>query len=205
MRERDNRPSIGCAVLAAGAGTRFGRPGEKLVARARGKPLVQHAIDAACESRATHCSVILGAGAEAVLAAVDPRRASVYANDGWARGLSSSIAVATGAHAGDDALVLLLGDAPGVTCADVDALIDAWLRRRDRAAALRRGTIWGAPAIFPRSRFEALAGLRGDRGAKGSALLPAGRTTFVESTGASAFVDVDRRADLSRLSARKTM
>lgn len=194
--------SIACAVLAAGAGTRFGTPGAKLVARLRGRPLAQYAIDAASGSSATRCSLIVGAGAERVLAAVDVRRCAVYPNADWEKGISSSIRVAVEAHAADDALVLVLADAPLVVASDVDALIGAWLRRSDRPAALQGAGVWGSPAIFPRSAYHDLMRLRGDKGAKGS-VLRSGRVTLVDASEKKAFVDVDRRADLSRLSGRK--
>lgn len=195
--------AIGCAVLAAGAGSRFGAPGDKLVAMTAGKPLVQHAIDAASASHASCCSLIVGAAADRVLAAVDLRRLVVYANDRWASGIGSSIALATATHARDDAFVLMLADSPLVGVADIDALIAAWLDNQDRPAALRSGAVWGSPAIFPRSMYPALARLSGDRGAKGKALI-GDRVTLVDASAASAFADVDRRRDLTRLGGRRT-
>jgi len=195
--------SIGCAVLAAGAGSRFGAPGDKLVAMTAGKPLAQHAIDAASASRASCCSLIVGAAADRVLAAVDSRRLAVYANDRWPTGIGSSIALAAATHQKDDAFVLMLADSPFVGVADIDALIAAWLDKPDRPAALRSGAGWGSPAIFPRSMYSALARLSGDRGAKGS-VLRGGRVTLVEASVRSAFADVDSRGDLTRLSARRT-
>src|SRR5215467_11665967 len=196
MRERAKPAlSIGCSVLAAGAGTRFGAPGEKLVAMIAGKRLAQHAIDAAAASRASRCSLIVGAAADRVLALVDPRRLAVYTNDRWSSGIASSIALAAMTHAQDDAVVLTLADAQHIVTADIDALIDAWLKRPERPAALRSGAVWGSPAIFPRSMYSALTMLRGDRGAKGI-VLRAGRVTLVDATSRAAFADVDRRRDV---------
>ncbi|HYK54048.1 MAG TPA: NTP transferase domain-containing protein [Candidatus Eremiobacteraceae bacterium] len=204
MRDRAKAAlSIGCSVLAAGAGARFGTPGEKLVAMTMGKRLAQHAIDAAAASSASRCSLIVGAGAERVLAVVDARRLAVYTNDRWETGIASSIALAALTHAQDDAFVLLLADAPRVTTVDIDALIAAWLKRPDHPAALRSGAVWGSPAIFPRSTYAALARLRGDRGAKG-AVLRDGRVTLVNASTRAALADVDRRRDISRLNARRT-
>lgn len=202
MRERAQF-AIGCAVLAAGAGSRFGSPGEKLVAPVRGRPLAQHAIDAAAASCASRCSLVVGAGAARLLTAVDVRRLAVYENDDWPSGLASSIRVAVVAHEADDAVVLLLADAPFVGAADIDALVAAWSRRPHRPAALRSGAVWGSPAIFPRSAYGELRRLHGDKGAKGS-VLRRGGVTLVSAAAPSAFADVDRRADLSRLRGRRT-
>ncbi|HET9342773.1 MAG TPA: nucleotidyltransferase family protein [Candidatus Eremiobacteraceae bacterium] len=204
MRDRRGAVrAIGCAVLAAGAGSRFGAPGEKLVAMTAGKPLAQHAIDAAAASRASCCSLIVGAAVDRVLAAVDPRRLAVYSNDRWATGIGSSIALAAATHAHEDAFVLMLADAPLINVTDIDALIAAWLDNQDRPAALRSGSVWGSPAIFPRSMYAKLARLSGDRGAKGT-VLNRDRVTLVDASTPSAFADVDRRRDLTRLSASRT-
>lgn len=193
--------AIGCAVLAAGAGTRFGSATSKLVAQLAEKPLVQCAIDAACGSAATRCSLILGADAQTVLDCVDARRAAVYYNEAWHRGLSSTIRAALEAHAADDACILMLGDAPHVGARDLDALIDAWLDSKSGIIALRRGKVWGAPILFPRSDFTALRKLTGDKGAKGYAQAHLKRVTFVDAASPLAFADIDLKSDLKRLNA----
>jgi molybdenum cofactor cytidylyltransferase len=204
MRDRSKTFSIGCSVLAAGAGTRFGAPGEKLVAMTSGKRVAQHAIDAAAGSTASCCSLIVGAGADRLLSVIDVRRLAVYSNDRWESGIASSIALAALMHAQDDALVIALADTPLVGSADIDALVAAWSKRRDRPAALRSGRVWGSPAIFPRAMYPALARLKGDRGAKGG-VLRTGGVTLVDASTRAPFADIDQRSDLIRLSAaRKT-
>ena len=193
--------AIGCAVLAAGSGTRFGAPGSKLVARLRDRPLVQYAIDAACGSAATRCSLILGADAQTVLDGVDARRAAVYYNEAWQCGLSSTIRAALEAHAADDACILMLGDAPHVGARDLNALIDAWLHGKSGIIALRRSKVWGAPILFPRGDFIALRKLTGDKGAKGYAQAHLKRVAFVDAASPLAFADIDRQTDLKRLNA----
>ena len=193
--------AIGCAVLAAGAGMRFGTAGSKLVAPLRGRPLVQYAIDAACGSSATRCSLILGAEARRVLDVVDARRAAIYYNEAWRSGLSSTVRTALHLHAKDDACILMLGDAPHVGAGELDTLIDAWLAHKRSIIALRSGDVWGAPILFPRADYAALRGLAGDKGAKGYALAHLKRVTFVDASSALAFADVDRQNDLKRLNA----
>ena len=193
--------AIGCAVLAAGPGTRFGAAGSKLVAPLRDRPLVQFAIDAACGSAATRCSLIIGADAQTVLDTVDARRAAVYYNEAWQRGLSSTIRAALDAHAADNACILMLADTPHVGARDLNALIDAWLDDMSGIIALRRGKVWGAPMLFPRRDFAAVRKLTGDKGAKGYARAHIERVTFVDATSPLAFADVDLRSDLKRLSA----
>ena len=60
---------IGGLVLAAGAGTRFGSA--KQLAELDGRPLLEHSILAMTASPVGRVVVVLGAGAEEVLAQVD--------------------------------------------------------------------------------------------------------------------------------------
>ena len=189
-------PQIACVVLAAGAGARFGDPGDKLLSPLAGRPLLQHAVDAACESSASTCSVIVGAAADRVIAGIDARRAAIYRNEGWPDGLSGSIRLAVEIHGGCDACVFLLGDAPYVRTQDVDRLLDVWQHDRRCVVALRSGRVWGAPALFARADFQALSRLEGDHGAKTLAKRHVRRLRFVDAVDPRAFTYVDRPAQV---------
>jgi molybdenum cofactor cytidylyltransferase len=195
-------PRVVAVVLAAGAGRRFG--GGKLVAALRGRPLLQSALDAACGARALACVLVIGAGGEQVIAAVDTRRCSVVVNRAWERGISSSIAQGLRAERGADACIFVLGDQPFVSAGDLDRLIAAWERRPDAIIALRNGDTWGAPMLFPRRDFARLRALTGDVGAKRYTQGQRGRLTFVDALDPAAFEDVDTRAALSRLNEGRT-
>lgn len=202
-------PRIGCVILAAGAGRRFG--GAKLLARFDGGPLLQTAIDAACGSAALTCTLVLGAHAAAVLSGVDARRCSVAFNDRWRSGMASSLRRGLREHLDDDACIIALGDQPFVTSADLDLLMSTWTAQRlalDRGASGRRkppivalcaGDVWGSPVLFPRADFAALHRLMGDRGAKKYAASQNDRLAFAPGRDPRAFVDVDTAADLRRL------
>jgi molybdenum cofactor cytidylyltransferase len=197
-------PRIGCAILAAGAGKRFGAPGDKLVATLGGKALVQHSIDAACASGASAVTLVLGAASERVLSIVDARRAAAVVNAGWVEGIASSIRTALALRAGDDACILMLGDQPHVEAGDLNAMIAAYLHRPNAIVALRRDRIWGAPVLFPASDFPIVSRLRGDAGAKRYALEQPQRLVFVRAARADAFADVDSRSDVKPQDGRRT-
>lgn len=190
------RARVGCAILAAGAGTRFGRAGEKLTAPCGGKPLLQHAIDGASASSATACTLVLGAAAEMVMTRVDARRSAVYVNAAWTDGLSSSVKLAIAVHQEYDACILTLGDRPYVSAEDLDALIAVHLDNPASIVALRRGRVWGAPVLFTTGDYPALARLSGDAGAKTYAEAQRGRLKFVDAICPDAFADVDGPGDL---------
>jgi len=197
-------PRVGCAILAAGAGVRYGAPGDKLTARVDGKSLVQHAIDTACASKAAVVTLVLGAAYERVLASADARRSAVTVNAGWVEGIASSIRTALAVQPDVDACIFLLGDQPHVEPADLDALIDAFARDRRAIVALRRDRIWGAPILFPASEFAALSRLKGDAGAKRHAQQQSKRLVFTRARRTDAFVDVDSPRDLTHPDGSRT-
>ena len=187
---------IGCVVLAAGSARRFG--GGKLLAPFNGRPLLQHAIDAACGADALSCTLVLGAGGARIAAAIDARRCVIVANPRWQQGIATSIVCGIRAHRDDEACILMLGDQPNVAAADLDALIESFDDDPRRIVALRAGEVWGAPVLFPRRDFGRLLALRGDAGAKRHVASQRERVSFVDARRTDAFFDVDTREDLIR-------
>lgn len=192
---------IGCVVMAAGDGTRFGATDNKLLAPIRGKPLLQHAVDAVCGSDALSCTLVLGHDAEVVLAGIDTRRCSVMRNERWQEGIASSLRCGLQPHVKDDACIFLVGDQPSIVAADLNNLISA-RGARSSIIALRAGRTWGTPILFPREDFPSLLDLVGDRGAKRYAATQKKRVRFVDAASPAAFVDVDTRKDLKRYAVR---
>jgi molybdenum cofactor cytidylyltransferase len=196
----DLRRSTSVVVLAGGSGSRFG--GRKLLAPFSGRPLVQRAIDAACASRALSCVLVLGADAEAIMDCADTRRCAIVFNDAWREGIAASIRGGLIFAADSDACIFMLADQPFVTSGDIDALFcSADLYGRQSIVALKAGKTWGAPVLFPRRDFSALARLRGDSGAKSYAQTQSRRMRFVTARDSRAFLDVDSQSDLRTLGA----
>ncbi|MDQ6780618.1 MAG: nucleotidyltransferase family protein [Candidatus Eremiobacteraeota bacterium] len=195
-------PRVGCVILAAGAGRRFGAVHHKLAASFEGKPLLQHVVDSVCASRAMSCTLVCGANAAALLASVETRRCCVLCNPRWDDGIASSIRCGVAQHAHDDACVFVVADQPLVSAADIDGLIRVFAAQRDGIAALRASGVWGTPMLFPRSDFAALTRLRGDHGAKRYAQSQKKRLQFVQAVNEDVFADVDRPEDLARLTRR---
>jgi molybdenum cofactor cytidylyltransferase len=195
--------STAAVLLAAGSGSRFG--GRKLIAPFAGRPLAQCAIDAACGSLALICVLVVGSDSDAVLDSVDPRRCAVVFNGSWRDGIASSIRAGLTFANDFDACVFMLADQPFVCSDDIDGLLRAAEARRgdSRASqpivALRAGRAWGAPVLFPRRDFTALARLEGDNGAKRYAQSHAQRLHFVTARDSRAFRDVDSASDLCAL------
>lgn len=187
---------ISAVVLAAGAGSRF--RGTKQLALVRGRPLAQHAIDAAARE-VDEIVVVLGHDADAVEAALAlPPHARVARNPRYAQGQATSLAAGLAACSpSSEAAVVLLADQPGVRREHVRALVRAY-REDPRVAATRlRFRDRPGPALLSRRIWPELAELHGDVGARAwlDAHPEAVRWVQLDEL---APIDVDRPEDLDR-------
>lgn len=189
---------ISAIVLAAGEGRRFG--GTKQLERLRGKPLVQHPVDAAAEAGVGEIVVVVGHEAERIRGSLElPPGAQIVVNDRWAEGQATSLAAGLGAlDASSDAAVVLLADQPGIRARHVRTLVDAFDDATRHAEILRlRFRDGPGPALLARSVWEEAASLTGDTGARALFDGDPDRVRWV-ALEEDAPRDVDRRADLER-------
>jgi molybdenum cofactor cytidylyltransferase len=148
-------------VLAAGGSKRLGQAKQLLPFRAG--TLLDHVLSVARSSRFDQLLCVVGGGAPDVRRRVDFSGVEVVENLHFGQGCSSSIAAAL--HAVDpraEALVLMLGDQPGVSAATVSTLLAG--RGESRLAACAYSDGRGHPLSFARSLFAELATLHGDKG-----------------------------------------
>ena len=189
---------ISAIVLAAGEGSRFG--GTKQLERLHGKPLAQHAIDAAAAAAVGEIVVVVGHDADRVRGALElPAGARVAVNDRFAEGQSTSLAAGLRAlDPSSGAAIVLVADQPGIEARHVRTLIDAFDEKAREPEVLRiRFRDGPGPALLARSVWDEAASLTGDTGARALFDADPERVRWVElHEGAPA--DVDRREDLER-------
>lgn len=150
-------------ILAAGSSSRMGTL--KQLLPVRGRPLLEHAVGAACASRLDRVVVVLGAGSDLVRAQVRWGRSSIVVNHRHAEGMSTSLRVGIAAlDAGVEAAMFVLGDQPGVSRELLDRLIEAWAGSGRPIAAVSRAGLLQAPALLARSMWGEVRALRGDTG-----------------------------------------
>jgi molybdenum cofactor cytidylyltransferase len=148
-------------VLAAGGSKRLGRP-KQLLAFGSGT-LLGHVLATARACQFDQLLCVVGGGAEGVRERVDLNGIEVVENRHFGEGCSSSIAAAVGAvDDRADAMVLMLGDQPGVTADAVATLVAGRGQAPLAACAYTDGR--GHPLVFARAMFGDLASLHGDKG-----------------------------------------
>ncbi|HYB31355.1 MAG TPA: nucleotidyltransferase family protein [Solirubrobacteraceae bacterium] len=181
-------------ILAAGAGTRFGER-SKLLAELDGRPLLEHAVAAQCAvPELERVAVVLGASAEEILARVRFRRAEPVICERWEEGQALSLRRGIGYLTDDGAdvrkLIVTLGDQPCMT----PELIARFVDEPPGTRAVYGGRP-GHPVVLGPVQMRAIAGLRGDQGAR--EVLRGGPT--IECGDLRAALDVDTPEDLEAI------
>lgn len=191
---------VSVIVLAAGTSSRLGRP--KQLADLEGRPLLQHVVDAALAAPVDEVVVVLGHAAREVATAVPARgRARHAVNPDFAEGQSTSLRAGLRAvDAGARAVVILLGDQPGVRPEAIAAVVRSW---RERPAPVHQASYQGRPGhptLIGRALWPELEALRGDEGARSVIQRHRERRRLVE-VGGDPPDDVDTEEDLRRVTA----
>lgn len=184
-------------LLAAGAGTRFGRP--KQLAQLDGRPLLEHSIAALAGSPVERVVVVLGASADEVMAAVDAQGAKLIVSDRWDEGQSASLACGLAEVAGCEAVVITLGDQPRLSPEAVRRVIAARAEGIDAVRATYAGEP-GHPVLLEQRLFERMRDVSGDHGARN--LLLSVHTREVPCDDLGGGEDVDTPAQLDALRTR---
>ena len=148
-------------VLGAGSSTRLGRPKQTL-------PLgdttllgwVMRDVEASSVERVV---LVVGGAAQDALAGLNLGRAVVAHNDAYGTGCASSLLAGLDAAGSCEAIMLLLGDMPGVDSSVIDAVRAAFERERPWGAVTSYQNGLGHPFVFAADSFPALRALHGDK------------------------------------------
>jgi molybdenum cofactor cytidylyltransferase len=149
-------------VLGAGSSQRLGRAKQTL--RFGPTTLLAHVVGDVEASALDGVVVVLGGNIETVAPGLQPSRAVVVSNAGYGSGCASSLLAGLDSAREPGAIMLLLGDMPGVDARVIDAVLHAYNRNPTWAAVTqyRDGNI-GHPFVFSNAAFETLRGLHGDK------------------------------------------
>ena len=215
-----NRPGVVGVVLAAGSGSRLGRP-KALVTDGSGVTWLARAVQVLGEGGCLSVYVVIGAASDEVRAVV-PRQVPVVVAGDWQEGMGASLrsglrAIAAGERDAE-AVVVMLVDTPEVTARVVRRLISLAASQQDGASgqqgagaglssALGRSTYQGEvghPVLIGRDHWAGvIKSARGDHGARD--YLKAHPVHLVECGDIGSGADIDTPEGLSgwRAAARR--
>jgi molybdenum cofactor cytidylyltransferase len=158
---------VAAIVLAAGASSRMGRP--KMLLPVGGRTMLAAVVAPHLEAVNGRVVVVLGRDARRVRAEaglpVHPRL-HVVVNRRWRDGMSSSLRRGLDVCGTADAVLIALGDQPGVTADRVARIVAAWQPGVPLVVPVVSATRAAHPVLFARCLWEELRALRGDVGAR---------------------------------------
>lgn len=196
---------VAAIVLAAGASRRLGQPKQLLMHG--GETLLLRAIRLATEAGATPVIAVLGANSRLIRGTVDLANSIPVINHSWEEGISTSIHA--GLHALDEVALdearplsegalILACDQLRLTANHLRALMETFDAPAEPSIiASAYAGVLGIPAVFPRTVFQQLRALRGDKGARTLLAQPPCPLIAVPFEGGE--VDIDEPGDLAEL------
>ena len=192
-------------VLAAGNSSRMGPERNKLVEEVAGRPLVAGPVDALLEAGIELVLVVTGFEADRVRSALGDRACRFVHHDAWAEGMGSTLAhgvrTILALASPPDALLVSVGDLPGLRAQHVAHIVEAARASKDAIDPARivipthRGGR-GHPVLFGAQHFATLARLTGDRGGRSIFDANEANVRTVEVEGDAVIRDVDTPAEL---------
>lgn len=185
---------VGCLIMAAGSGKRFG--GGKLTAELGGRTLIRRTFEAVPEGVFSRVLVVYHEPEIGQLAEV--YGFETLRNDRPEEGVGRTIRLGTEKLADCAAILYLVADQPLLTADTVRRVVQAWREHPGCIAGASCGGHRGNPNVFPAAYFAELRALEGDRG--GSRVIRAHEDVFLPvETAERELCDCDTLAELSAL------
>ena len=154
---------IGCVLLAAGNSVRFGE--NKLLTDINGRLMIERALDAIPADKL--CNIVVVTQYESVKKLTEERGYSCVVNDRPQLGISRSVKLGTVALADKcDGAIYMVADQPWLRRESVSGMLDVFSKNPDCIISMSSGGKRGNPCIFPKSYFDELCALSGDKGGR---------------------------------------
>jgi len=159
------RQFISGLILGAGASQRLGPP--KQLLPFRDTTMLGWVVrQAQSATGIDELVVVLGRAADEVRKRVDFGTARVVENKVFTEGCSSSYRAGLAAlNPESQAIMIILGDQPGILPEVIDTLAEDWRRTEALIALCSYNGRKGHPMIFSKAMFDQLEGLHGDKAA----------------------------------------
>ena len=162
--------------------------------------LIETVVHGFLSSSADEVVVVLGFGAEEILAKSEFGTARVVVNPDYGRGLGSSLKIGIeAANPEASAVIVALGDQPILSVSTINAIIVKYLETHGPIVAPFFGRRRGNPVLFDRTLFPELTKLMGDEGAKGVISRMEESIVKVSVNDLGVVFDIDNERDYRRL------
>jgi molybdenum cofactor cytidylyltransferase len=188
----------GVIILAAGSSSRLGQP--KQLLEFNGKTLIEIAVEAAQNSLAQSCVLVLGAIGNLISEKVGHLKIDQVINENWENGMASSMQIGLKylmEKSDPDQVILMLSDQPFVDSNILNYLIENKLNSDSEIIACSYDGTYGVPVLFTKRYFPELLSLTGNDGAK--KLVMAHQDDFHTIDFPKGAFDIDTMEDYQRL------
>jgi molybdenum cofactor cytidylyltransferase len=151
-------------ILAAGTSSRLGEQTKQLLPW-QDTTMLGWVVRRAEASILDEVVVVVGHEAEEIRRHVALQRARFVEAPDFHEGCTSSIRAGLEAlHPQSEALVLILGDQPGIACETIAAVVAGWRHRQTPIVRVSYRGRSGHPMLFTKELFGQLRALHGDKG-----------------------------------------
>ena len=186
--------SLGCLVMAAGSGRRFG--GNKLAAELDGKTLIRRTLEAVPGARFSAVTVV--SQYEDIEELAGQFGFAAIHNDRPDLGLSHTIRLGTEAMRTCDGILYMVADQPKLRQETVARIVEVFFQHPDRIVGAGHEGRRGNPNLFPAKFFGELMAITGDHG--GSSVIRAHEDALLlVETDAEELFDCDTQEALESL------
>lgn len=157
---------IGCVILAAGSGSRFGGP--KQLAIFKEKTFIENVIETAQSVHFQDRVVILGSHYEEIIGVIDKNEIVILNNVNWENGQASSVKLGVSYFLKDpiDAIIFLLVDQPQITSIMINNVLNLFAYQKPNIIVHHYKGQNRHPILFSKDTFQELLNIQGDKGGR---------------------------------------
>ena len=189
---------LGCVVLAAGQGRRFGD--NKLLQSLGDRPVLGHVLSALPRERVA--KVVVVASSQGVEELCSQQNLTCLRYPGGPQ--SESIRRGIEAMEGMDGCLFAMGDQPLCTRQSMEKLVDVFLNCPEAVVRLAWGETPCSPVLFPKRYFPNLQALTGEQGGMSALRGLDAEIRLVQAADEAELWDVDTRDQLEHMKAHLT-
>ena len=184
---------LGCVVLAAGQGVRFG--GNKLICPLAGRPVLSRVLDSLPREQLS--PIVTVASSQAVAQLCREAAVPCLLYEGGAQ--SDSIRLGLGAMEGTEGCMFVMGDQPLCSRRSMERLLETFWHRPEAVVRLAFQGRPCSPVLFPSRYYPNLAALTGEQGGIAAVRGLNPTVLFVEAEEEAELWDTDTPEELRRI------